>query len=133
MQKLTNTQIKRWRILTAVLAIAWAVVIFIFSAIPGDSYPKHPGFLNYFAHFGEYLILGSLLTVALTGGKLKSWQIILIAIVITSAYAASDELHQLFVPGRFGDPVDWLTDTLGASAGALLTGFLLRRADTSRK
>lgn len=32
------------------------------------------------------------------------------AIAIAGVYAATDEFHQLFVPGRACDPVDWLID-----------------------
>ncbi|MDR1358604.1 MAG: VanZ family protein, partial [Coriobacteriales bacterium] len=83
--------------------------------------------LNYVAHFGEYLVLGALLTVLFTGSRFKRWQIVLLAVVLAAAYAASDEIHQLFVPGRSSDPVDVLTDILGASAGALLTALVLKR------
>src|SRR4051812_4615783 len=38
----------------------------------------------------------------------------LAALLITSAYAAADELHQTFVHGRHGSPVDWAIDTAGA-------------------
>jgi VanZ family protein len=45
----------------------------------------------------------------------------LTALLITSAYAATDEFHQTFVHGRHGSPVDWLIDTAGAAlAGARL-------------
>jgi VanZ family protein len=39
----------------------------------------------------------------------------LVALAIASAYAATDELHQTFVHGRHGTPVDWLIDTSGAA------------------
>jgi VanZ family protein len=39
----------------------------------------------------------------------------LFALLITSAYAATDELHQTFVHGRHGSPVDWAIDTAGAT------------------
>ena len=32
-------------------------------------------------------------------------------------YAASDEIHQLFVPGRQADVSDWLADIIGLAAG----------------
>jgi VanZ family protein len=35
------------------------------------------------------------------------------ALLITLAYAASDELHQTFVTGRHGTPVDVLIDSVG--------------------
>ena len=48
--------------------------------------------------------------------------------VFTSLYAASDELHQLFVPGREGKVTDWMFDSFGAVIGALLVFFILRHA-----
>ncbi len=35
------------------------------------------------------------------------------AIVLTAAYAATDEIHQIFTPGRVPDVADWLADTIG--------------------
>jgi VanZ family protein len=35
------------------------------------------------------------------------------AVVITLAYAATDEWHQSFVHGRSGRPADWLIDAAG--------------------
>jgi VanZ family protein len=108
-------------------------VIFLLSAVPGASYPSHPSFLNYVAHFGEYLVLAVLLTVLFTGSRFKRWQIVLLALGLAALYAVSDELHQLFVPGRSSDPVDVLTDAIGASVGALLTASVLKRIDGRRK
>jgi VanZ family protein len=42
-----------------------------------------------------------------------------IALLIASAYAVTDEYHQSFVPMRVPDPADWALDTLGALAGVL--------------
>ena len=36
------------------------------------------------------------------------------------AYAISDEVHQLFVPGRVGSPLDVAIDSVGVAAGVLL-------------
>jgi VanZ family protein len=41
-------------------------------------------------------------------------------LLITVAYAISDEWHQSFVEGRHGSPVDVLIDTAGAGAAALV-------------
>jgi VanZ family protein len=41
------------------------------------------------------------------------------AFLVTSGYAATDELHQAFVEGRTGTPVDWAIDTSGAALVAL--------------
>lgn len=42
------------------------------------------------------------------------------ALVITLAYALSDEYHQAFVTGRHGSPVDVLIDAAGATLAATL-------------
>ena len=43
----------------------------------------------------------------------------LLAFVLASAYAVTDEYHQTFVEGRHGTPLDWLIDSAGAAAAAL--------------
>ena len=40
--------------------------------------------------------------------------------VIAAAYAATDEFHQLFVPGRSGQISDVVLDSAGALAGLLI-------------
>lgn len=40
-----------------------------------------------------------------------------LAIAIAVAYAVTDEVHQLFVPGRSADVADWIADTAGALMG----------------
>ncbi len=60
-------------------------------------------------HFAVYGLLGTLLC------RLgKSWQGAWWAVVATSAFGASDEWHQSFVPGRGVEFLDWVADTLGA-------------------
>lgn len=44
----------------------------------------------------------------------------------TAFYAATDELHQLLVPGRDGKITDWLFDCLGALAGLLIVYLIIR-------
>lgn len=43
----------------------------------------------------------------------------------SSLYAATDELHQLVVPGRAGLFSDWLIDSAGAALGAVFLWFFL--------
>ncbi len=50
----------------------------------------------------------------------------------TILYAASDELHQLLVPGREGKVTDWLFDCLGAVLGLLVVYLILRRVRKRR-
>ena len=78
------------------------------------------------AHFLAYMALGMLTSGALFQYELKMKTRIAAAMAICVLYAASDEIHQLFVPGRSGMAIDVLLDSCGAATGVLLV-FLLRR------
>ena len=94
--------------------VVWAAVIFAFSSIPSLSTGLGPWdlLLRKLAHTAEYAILGALLLRAL-GQPLA-------AFAGAVAYAATDELHQHFVEGRHGTPVDVGIDAIGAATSALL-------------
>lgn len=79
------------------------------------------------AHATEYAILGLLVAGAYinNGGKDKSERTgigkgILIPWAVATVYAATDEFHQLFVPGRSGQISDVLLDSAGVMAGLLV-------------
>ena len=93
-------------------------VIFFFSAQPDLSTGLGTWdlILRKAAHMAEYGLLWFLWYRAL---EVRSP---LPAVAITLAYAATDELHQSFVEGRHGTPVDVLIDAVGvAIAVTLLT------------
>jgi VanZ family protein len=69
-------------------------------------------------HFTEYALLCFLWWRALKGVT-NGRKAVLLAFVLASAYAITDEVHQTFVDGRHGAPVDWLIDSAGAAAAAL--------------
>jgi VanZ family protein len=109
----------------------WAGVIFILSAQP--SLPHYPDtlldlILKKAAHMIEYGILAFLLWRALSRGQgalsRSAW---VTAFVVSVLYAASDEYHQTFVPGRNGTPVDVGIDTVGALIALLIVGSLGRK------
>lgn len=103
------------------------------------------------AHASEYAVLGLLTAgVYIAGGAADVGKVndkkkadirnrkkrtpisrgILIPWVVTTAYAATDEMHQLFVPGRSGQVSDVLLDSAGAMAGLAVLGgirFLVQR------
>lgn len=139
---------RRTRLVFAWAAVAiWAAFIFFMSAHTGTDLDDGSGLaaqikrwlsavaasvfgegtdvVSVAAHFCEYVVLGVLLFVALAQTRPASrWLVLAVAaIAIASAYGASDEFHQLFVPGRMCDPADWLTDTLGATLGASATAL----------
>ena len=69
-------------------------------------------------HFGEYALLCFLWWRALVTVTTPR-RAALLAFLLASGYALTDEYHQTFVDGRHGTPVDWLIDSAGAAAAAL--------------
>lgn len=98
----------------------WAGIIFFFSSLPGSSI--HFAVPDYIPHFIEFLIFAGLVSAALwaTKKELPAGNLSLWAIIITVLYAASDELHQAFIPGRTPDIKDWAVDVLAAAVVAVV-------------
>lgn len=72
------------------------------------------------AHFTVYFILGILVARALVKNGFKR-KVFLISFLLCATYAASDELHQLFVPGRGCQLRDVLIDSAGAFVGIAIS------------
>jgi VanZ family protein len=105
--------------------VAWAAVIFAFSSVPSlnSGLGTWDTILRKGAHMTEYAILAVLLLRA-TGSV--AW-----AFALAVSYAASDELHQLFVRGRHGSPVDVAIDTVGIAIGLGLIEWRRTRLERS--
>lgn len=80
------------------------------------------------AHFTAYLILGVLFSCALNASGATPRASRVLSLLFSTLYAVSDEVHQLFVPGRSGKAPDVLIDAAGALVGILLTAFFARAA-----
>lgn len=98
--------------------VLWAAVIFVLSSIPdlGTGLGTWDTVLRKLAHTAEYAILGGLILRAVRSAPA--------AVLLASAYAITDEVHQAFVTGRQGSPLDWLIDTAGAVLGVALAARL---------
>ncbi|HEX2956178.1 MAG TPA: VanZ family protein [Chitinispirillaceae bacterium] len=71
------------------------------------------------AHFIEYMVLGGLLFKSLFNGlKLKT--VTITAFLCGLGYSITDEIHQIFVPGRTAKILDVLIDSTGIASGLLL-------------
>jgi VanZ family protein len=94
--------------------VAWAAVIFALSSVPnlGTGLGGWDLLLRKLAHGTEYALLGLLLLRAL--GRQY------VAVALGIAYAVTDELHQHFISGRVGAPVDVAIDALGVVVGVLV-------------
>lgn len=69
------------------------------------------------AHLSIYALVGFLLMGLVSTFKLKEKTRILISLILGVLYAASDEIHQLFSPGRSAQITDVYIDTLGVLVG----------------
>ena len=70
------------------------------------------------AHYTEYLILGFLVINMFTKNNINN--LYLISIILCIIYATSDEIHQIFVPGRACQLRDILIDSIGSITGIYL-------------
>jgi hypothetical protein len=93
--------------------VLWAGLIFGLSSVPslGTGLGAWDLALRKVGHATEYAILAGLLLRATRSARL--------ALALAAGYAVTDEVHQTFVSGRQGAPLDVVIDTLGASIGVL--------------
>lgn len=104
--------------------IAYCVIIFVASSmerpLPELQIPQ----LDKLLHAVEYGALCFLLIRALKGsGACPSASragLIITAVALTTLYGATDEVHQLFVPGRVSSIFDLFFDFLGAAVVGLI-------------
>ena len=88
-------------------------VIFFVSGQPSVELPNFGLWDFGVKKLGHFLAYGALNLLALRA-VLDGKRPYLMALLITLAYAMSDEFHQTFIPGRNGTPVDVIIDMLGA-------------------
>jgi VanZ family protein len=116
------------RLLCATLAVAWTAAIF-WASSRSTPFPSLPDVLlshDKVAHALAFAVLSGLIVGALATGGSRAWRGIALGALLATAYGATDEWHQSHVPGRDPDPADLLADGLGAIAGAVVAGVLLR-------
>lgn len=79
------------------------------------------------AHMTEYAILGLLSFAFYSGFAALKKRNYLYALITTAFYAATDEFHQYFIPGRSAELRDVLIDTSGAAIALLLLYLIMAR------
>jgi VanZ family protein len=84
------------------------------------------------AHVTEYLILGLLTVRALRIERTPLTRASVVAVVLGALFAASDEIHQSFVPTRTAAVGDVLIDTVGVVIG-VAGWFLLRESSPTKR
>lgn len=89
-------------------------------------------FVRKAAHFAEYFVLCGVFTVFALTFDINRILACGLAFCAGTVYAASDEIHQLFVPGRSGLFTDVLIDSSGALAGAIFVFIIYSVYEKSR-
>ena len=125
------------RIILFALVISWMILIFWFSsagheASSGQSMRAVHGIaqatgvvlsealVRKAAHVFLYFVLGILLTLLVRTYDVRWRNVVLWAVGVACAYAATDETHQLLVGGRSGQVSDVLLDTVAACVGVVV-------------
>jgi VanZ family protein len=108
------------------LILYWLLIL-VLTSLPGNDLPNLE-LSDKVEHFLAFGGLGFLLNLSLRIQdkftlikKHPAW----FTILIVSAYAALDEFHQIYIPGRTCDIRDWLADTGGVTIGVIIMTLLI--------
>ena len=119
--------IGRW-----VPVVIWGCVILAATSLPAASVPRGPAGLDKAGHFTMYAVLGLLAWRAAAADAAPRLRVAAATLGAIGVFAAVDEWHQGFVPGRMPDAADWAADMVGAVAGiGAIAFFTLRRSARS--
>ena len=113
-----------------VILVMYAGIIFIISSLPHPTqdYQLPTGGIPHFIEYAGLGLLAGIYTLLWHQSNRRicfwPWSF---AWVGAALYAASDELHQMFVPCRSAELTDWLIDLAGISCMLVLLRFLIFR------
>ncbi len=97
------------------ITILIAVTIFYLSSLKSIQTGLSFGIdLSYLYHFGIFALFTFFLVMWIKGNNKFNLKYFLIIFLISIVYAISDEVHQIFVPGRFASITDFLVDGIGS-------------------
>jgi VanZ family protein len=135
LNRLYNTiQNKPGLFLYTPLALYW-LALFIGTTLPTDKIPQFFNAQDKFEHLLGYFGLAVLIHLWLhfqTRWNMLREKAYLFSFLIVTCYAAFDELHQLFIPGRDCDILDWTADSIGGLAGVLIIYLFIKVSTKNR-
>ena len=98
--------------------LLWAAIILLLTSIPvPESLAVSGG--DKTAHLVMYAVLGFLSARAALRSSVAPPSLVFVLVGI-AIFAAIDEAHQLVIPGRHADRMDWYADVAGASLGCFV-------------
>jgi VanZ family protein len=111
-------------------AIVIMAIIFSASATPGSDIPEFGSWDEFFkkgGHMLGYALLATAFYHSLNSSKRSIKQKFILVLCIVALYAASDEFHQRFTPGRTASFRDVVIDVAGGLIGIAVIRFVKRR------
>lgn len=120
---------KHYKYLVNIPLVIYWIILFLLTSLPSSS-AITMNVSDKIEHFGAYGLLSVFLYLNLFFQNrfelLKKFPAIF-TIIFASLYGLLDELHQLLVPGRSCEFLDWLADFSGALIGVLIIKWLLKK------
>lgn len=109
------------------LVLYW-LLLMAATSLPSSDLPKtnvSDKIEHFTAFFGLAVFLNLTLLFQTRYGVLSKYSST-ITFLIIAVYAGLDEIHQMFIPGRYCDILDWVADIIGAYFGILLVMLCIK-------
>ena len=119
--------------------LLWGGAIFYLSSQPASAFPRlwFPQ-QDKIAHIIEYCILAILIYRAVFWGEYRQISparlrdAVKVILGVCAIFAASDEIHQVFIPTRTASVNDWLSDVLGTCIAVAFCVYFSRQKSLRR-
>lgn len=107
-------------------SVLWGLGILTLTSLPAAALPVVPAIagVDKLVHAAMYAVLAALITHAMSGHSLRT---VLVLGGALALFAAADEWHQRWIPGRSADLLDWVADISGAAIGYAYSSRSARR------
>lgn len=114
------------RLNAGMLLFCYCLIIFYISSCPRPTEElKLP--TGAIPHFIEFAGLGVLAWLNARLWWRKRAKVVIVSLIFCALYAASDEIHQAFVPLRSCEFLDWVVDMIGSTTAIVTLEYLRNR------
>ena len=125
--------LEKHRFVAFILTLVIAIEIFAFSSIPGNAVSSGGSvWFSRLYHMTIFFLFSFFLLMLIQENKKINPKKLGIALIISLLYAASDEIHQLFVPFRGAGVEDFLTDSIGIFLSVMIFIFYKKKSGNKR-
>ncbi len=115
------------RKLLLALWIGWVALTFALTSIPNPRFQLNVPAADKLEHLAFYGVTGLLFALWRRACGASAVRAAAQAVLFAALVGGIDEAHQIWIPGRTADPLDWIADTAGGACGALLSAFFAGR------